>query len=170
MTWWVASLTQKSTTSSRNGWTKYMVEAKATSGPVHDCLQYLGMMFHFSEKGNKVKIDMIDYMESMFNNFPTKFKPTDVAETPAVDNLFAKGEWVTPIRMIGALASTEMLWHNPQRHVDTVCWWPTCGKMVHWCIICCAPRFSRATLVECSQHRSGTSWHRCRVPRDGTVD
>lgn len=66
-----------------------MVEAKATSGPVHD---YLGMMFHFSEKGNKVKIDMIDYMESMFNNFPTKFKPTDVAETPAVDNLFAKGE------------------------------------------------------------------------------
>ena len=62
-------------------------EVKATRGPIHD---YLGMRFDFSEKG-KVKIDMIDYMCAMVDEFSTKFKPTDTAPNPAADDLFNKG-------------------------------------------------------------------------------
>jgi hypothetical protein len=62
-------------------------EVKATRGKVHD---YLGMTFDFSEKG-KVKIDMIDYMESMVDDFSVKFRPSDVVANPAADNLFEKG-------------------------------------------------------------------------------
>ena len=43
-------------------------EVKATRGPIHD---YLGMTFDFSEKGI-VKIDMIDYVEGMLEDFPDK--------------------------------------------------------------------------------------------------
>jgi hypothetical protein len=60
----------------------------ATCGGVHD---YLGMTFDFSEKG-KVKINMIDYMEAMVNDFSTTFKPNDTAPTPAAEDLFAEGE------------------------------------------------------------------------------
>lgn len=42
-------------------------EVNTTRGNFHD---YLGMTFDFSEKG-KVKIDMIDYMEAMVNDFST---------------------------------------------------------------------------------------------------
>lgn len=63
-------------------------EVKATRGPVHD---YLGMTFDFSQKG-KVIVDMIDYITAMVNDFPTKLKPTDVAPTPAAEDLFAQGK------------------------------------------------------------------------------
>ena len=62
-------------------------KVKATRGHVHD---YLGMTFDFSEKG-KVKIDMIDYMCGMVDDFSTKFKPTDTAPNPAAEDLFAEG-------------------------------------------------------------------------------
>jgi len=62
-------------------------EVKATRGPIHD---YLGMTFDFSEPG-KVKVDMIDYMSAMVDEFPTKFKKNDTAPTPAPDDLFATG-------------------------------------------------------------------------------
>jgi hypothetical protein len=63
-------------------------EVKATQGPVHD---YLGMTFDFSRKG-KVIVDLIDYITAMVNDFPTKLKPTDVAPTPAAEDLFAQGK------------------------------------------------------------------------------
>jgi len=63
-------------------------KVKATRGKVHD---YLGMTFDFSEKG-KVKIDMIDYMEAMVDDFSIKFKPNETAPSPAADDLFAEGE------------------------------------------------------------------------------
>jgi hypothetical protein len=59
-----------------------------TRGDIHD---YLGMTFDFSVKG-KVIIDMIDYMESMVDDFSTKFKPNETAPTPAPEDLFAEGE------------------------------------------------------------------------------
>jgi len=61
---------------------------KATRGKVHD---YLGMKFDFTEKG-KVKIDMVDYMSSMVDDFSTKLSPTDVAPTPAGEDLFSEGK------------------------------------------------------------------------------
>ena len=62
-------------------------EVKATRGKIHD---YLGMTFDWSEPG-KVKIDMIDYMKSMVEEFPEKLQPSDTAPTPAAENLFAEG-------------------------------------------------------------------------------
>jgi hypothetical protein len=59
-----------------------------TRGKIHD---YLGMTFDFSEEG-KVKIDMIDYMESMVDDFSAKFKKSDIAPSPAAEDLFAEGE------------------------------------------------------------------------------
>ena len=49
-------------------------EVKATRGKVHD---YLGMTFDFSEPG-KLKLDMIDYMKAMVDDFSINFKPTDL--------------------------------------------------------------------------------------------
>jgi hypothetical protein len=60
----------------------------ALRGNVHP---YLGMTFDFSEKG-KVKIDMIDYMEALVDDFSTKFKSSDTAPTRAPEDLFAEGE------------------------------------------------------------------------------
>jgi hypothetical protein len=60
-------------------------EVKATRGKIHD---YLGMTFDFSEEG-KVKIDMIDYINSMVDDFPVKIEGT--APTPAAEDLFAEG-------------------------------------------------------------------------------
>ena len=45
------------------------------------------MIFDFSEKG-KVKIDMIDYISKMIDEFSVKFKESDFAVTPASDDLF----------------------------------------------------------------------------------
>jgi hypothetical protein len=59
-----------------------------TRGNIHD---YLGMTFDFSQKG-KVMIDMIAYMEAMVDDFPTEFKPSDTATSPAAEDLFAEGE------------------------------------------------------------------------------
>ncbi len=59
-----------------------------TRGDIHD---YLGMKFDFSVRG-KVMIDMIDYMESMVDDFSIKFKMMDTAPTPAAEDLFAEGE------------------------------------------------------------------------------
>ena len=61
-------------------------EVKSTCGTVHD---YLGMTFDFSEKG-KVKVDMIDHMAAMFDDFSTKFKPDDTAPNPAAEDSFAE--------------------------------------------------------------------------------
>ena len=63
-------------------------EVQATRGLVHD---YLGMTFDFSEKGI-VKVDMIDYVEGMLDDFPDKFGPKNVSPTPAAENLFAAGD------------------------------------------------------------------------------
>ena len=63
-------------------------EVKATRGKVHS---YLGMNFDFSKK-DEVMIDMIDYMNAMVDDFSVKFKPTDVAVTPAAEDLFAEGK------------------------------------------------------------------------------
>ncbi len=62
-------------------------KVNTTRGNVHD---YLGMTIDFSKKG-EVMIDMMDYMESMVDDFPTKFKLTDTAPTPAAEDLFAEG-------------------------------------------------------------------------------
>ena len=62
-------------------------EVKATRGTKHD---YLGMTFDFSEPG-KVKIDMIDYINSMIDDFPVKLGPNDTKQTPASEDLFAEG-------------------------------------------------------------------------------
>ena len=59
-----------------------------TRGKIHD---YLGMRFDFSEPG-KVKVDMIDYVKEMLDDFSESFKPTDSAPSPAADNLFAAGD------------------------------------------------------------------------------
>ena len=60
---------------------------KATRGKKHD---YLRMNFDFSEAG-KVHIDMCDYIENMLNEFPMELAESDMATTPATDNLFRKG-------------------------------------------------------------------------------
>jgi hypothetical protein len=49
------------------------------------------MTFDFSVTG-KVMIDMIDYMESMVDDFSTEFKANETAPTPAAKDLFAEGE------------------------------------------------------------------------------
>ena len=68
-------------------------EVKATRGPIHE---YLGMRFDFSEKG-KVKVDLIDYINSMLDEFSVKFGPNDTAPTPAAENLFAAGDEDKPL-------------------------------------------------------------------------
>ena len=47
------------------------------------------MTFDFSEKG-KVKVDMINYMAAMVDDFSTKFKPDDTAPNPAAEDFFAE--------------------------------------------------------------------------------
>ena len=50
-------------------------EVKVTRGKIHD---YLGMRFDFSEPG-KVKVDMIDYVKEMLDDFSEKFKPNRIS-------------------------------------------------------------------------------------------
>jgi hypothetical protein len=59
-----------------------------TCGDVHE---FLGMTFDFSVKG-KVMTDMIDYMESMVDDFSTEFKTNDTAPTPAAKDSCTEGE------------------------------------------------------------------------------
>ncbi|MGC8537318.1 MAG: Ty1/Copia family ribonuclease HI, partial [Rhizomicrobium sp.] len=63
-------------------------EVKTTRGKVHD---YLGMVFDFSQEG-QVKVDLVDYISNMVEEFPMNLKPTDTAPTPASENLFAEGD------------------------------------------------------------------------------
>ncbi|MGC8532992.1 MAG: hypothetical protein ACP5M1_13235, partial [Acidiphilium sp.] len=63
-------------------------EVKTTRGKVHD---YLGMVFDFSQEG-QVKVDMVDYISNMVEEFPMNLKPTDTAPTPASEALFAEGD------------------------------------------------------------------------------
>jgi hypothetical protein len=68
----------------------YGRHGKVTShrGKKHD---YLGMELDYTEDG-KVKFGMKKYVESMLNEFPTKFKKTDKAASPAGDSLFNEGQ------------------------------------------------------------------------------
>ena len=63
-------------------------EVKATRGKKHD---YLGMNFDFSEKG-KVKIDMIEYVKSMINDFSIKFGDWDTKAIPAANDICKKDD------------------------------------------------------------------------------
>ncbi|MGC9193777.1 MAG: Ty1/Copia family ribonuclease HI [Thermoplasmata archaeon] len=49
------------------------------------------MVFDFSQEG-QVKVDMVDYISNMVEEFPMNLKPTDTAPTPASENLFAEGD------------------------------------------------------------------------------
>ena len=60
---------------------------KVHHGKIHD---YLGMVFDFSTPG-KVEVNMYNYIDAMFEEFPIKFKPNQTAATPATDDLFEKG-------------------------------------------------------------------------------
>ena len=62
-------------------------EVKATFGPVHD---YLGMTFDFSEPG-KVKIDMIDYLTKVVDEFPLDFAKMKPVASAAPSDLFQSG-------------------------------------------------------------------------------
>ena len=48
---------------------------------------YLGMHFDFLEKG-KVKIDMIDYINQIVDDFSIVLGDKDTIKTPAKDNIF----------------------------------------------------------------------------------
>ena len=56
-------------------------------GNIHE---YLGMTLEFSVKG-KVKVRMDDYTENIIQAFSQKLKSTDMAITPAGDNIFENG-------------------------------------------------------------------------------
>ena len=59
-------------------------EVKGTRGLVHD---YLGMKFIFGD--GDVKIDMVEYVQQMLNDFPVKFNKKDLnVMTPAGIDLF----------------------------------------------------------------------------------
>ena len=62
-------------------------ELKATCGTFQE---YLVLKFYLSETWN-VKFDMIDYMDAMFDNFSTKFKPDDTSPNPESEDLFVYG-------------------------------------------------------------------------------
>ena len=63
-------------------------EVKATKGPVHD---YLGMTVDFSEPGI-VKIDMIDYVTKMCEEFPVDLSQVRHVSTAAPSDLFDTGD------------------------------------------------------------------------------
>ena len=48
--------------------------------------EFLGMTFIFDKKKGEVKIDMVDYVNNMLEDYPTKLKPTETAFTPGGDN------------------------------------------------------------------------------------
>ena len=59
------------------------MEVKATCGNKHE---YLGMTFIFEKR--KVKINIVDYIEKMLEEFPVKFKPETTGITPAGVDMF----------------------------------------------------------------------------------
>ena len=63
-------------------------EVKAKRGPVHD---FLGMTFDFSDDGI-VKVDTIDYMCDMVDDFSIPLSESDVAPEPAGPDLFTVRE------------------------------------------------------------------------------
>jgi len=62
-------------------------EVKALRGKTHD---YLGMTFNFTEPG-KVIVDMTKYVADMLEDFSLKLKPSEIAPTPALDDLLTVG-------------------------------------------------------------------------------
>jgi hypothetical protein len=60
---------------------KDIAPVKATRGKIHD---YLAMKLSFTEKG-KLKLDMVDYVNNMVNDFPEELSPSNY---PWNDNLF----------------------------------------------------------------------------------
>ena len=62
-------------------------EVKTTRGDIHD---FLGVIYDFSEPG-KVKLDMIDYVQQMLDEFPVKFTEKDSVANPAATDLFEVG-------------------------------------------------------------------------------
>ncbi|MGC8472774.1 MAG: hypothetical protein ACP5PM_10880, partial [Acidimicrobiales bacterium] len=63
-------------------------EVKTTRGKVHD---YLIMVFDFSQEG-QIKVDMVEYITNMVEEFPMILEPTDMAPTLVSDDLFAEGD------------------------------------------------------------------------------
>ena len=64
-------------------------DVKMTRGSVH---QYLGRTFDFSAKKEvHVLIRMDDYIKRLLDDFPRHWRTTDIASTPAANNLFDKG-------------------------------------------------------------------------------
>ncbi len=63
-------------------------EVTATRRKIHD---YLGMIFDFSEPGI-LKLDMIDYVEKMLEEFSLQFDKRDTVPTPAEEDLFHEGK------------------------------------------------------------------------------
>ena len=62
---------------------------EAVFGDKHE---YLGMTFLFDKSKGTVKVDMVDYVQNMLDDFYVPLKKTDTAFTPAGDNLINKGQ------------------------------------------------------------------------------
>jgi hypothetical protein len=60
---------------------KDIAPVNATRGKIHD---YVAMKLNFTEKG-KLKLDMVDYVDNMVNDFPEELSPSNY---PWNDNLF----------------------------------------------------------------------------------
>ena len=73
--------------------TRKEVPLTVTRGKKHD---YLGMLLDYSTKG-KVKIDMREYLKTIFSGLPEGFDGT--AATPAGDHLFTISEESTPLNI-----------------------------------------------------------------------
>ena len=62
-------------------------DVKFTRGEIHD---FLGVVYDFTEPG-KVKVDMVDYVQQMLNDFSVEFSENDKVANPAATNLFDVG-------------------------------------------------------------------------------
>ena len=62
-------------------------KVKCVRGPTHD---FLGVIYDFSEPG-KFKLDMIDYIQQMLDDFSVKFDEKDKVANPAAGDLFEIG-------------------------------------------------------------------------------
>ena len=63
-------------------------DVKFTRGEIHD---FLGVVFDFTEPG-KVRVDMIDYVQQMLDDFSVEFSENDKVANPAASNLFDVGK------------------------------------------------------------------------------
>ena len=68
---------------------------KSVRGPIHD---FLGVVCDFSEPG-KVKLDMIDHIQQMLDDFSVKLDEKDKVANPAAGDLFeiGNGEFLAEI-------------------------------------------------------------------------